>query len=339
MKGKELLKITCFMFLVFFMMRITGNVCILKRDDGYTPMRNIYLQPEKSIDILFLGSSLSGMGFDLGFLWDKYGIAGYNLWGSVQPYWNSYFFLKEALKKQTPKVVVLEIFAITFDFNYSDYSRQMVNTQGLHFNSNYIKAVLISSQKNRWFDMFFPITTFHNRWTNLNKNDFTYFPWSKLHITDKGSSIRIGNNKPMDLKDVSNINDIALPNRKEEAYLLKIIELCETNDIPLVLVSAPNYRYSSRPFYNYVSNEISPKYNLIYIDANVLDKEIGFIPEDSYDGIHLNTNGSRKFTKYVIDKILDNYDIPDHHGDITYISWEENARKMENDYAMMLSEQ
>ena len=43
-------------------------------------------------------------------LWDEYGMAAYLMTGAEQPLWNSYYNLKEALKTQKPKLVVLDMF-------------------------------------------------------------------------------------------------------------------------------------------------------------------------------------------------------------------------------------
>mgnify|MGYP000718372696 FL=1 len=43
-------------------------------------------------------------------LWDEYGMAAYLMTGAEQPLWNSYYNLKEALKNQKPKLVVLDMF-------------------------------------------------------------------------------------------------------------------------------------------------------------------------------------------------------------------------------------
>lgn len=64
-----------------------------------------------------MGSSHSFVNFNNGTLYEEYGIASYDLGGSLQPMWNSYYDLKEALKTQTPELIVLEGYGTTYDLN------------------------------------------------------------------------------------------------------------------------------------------------------------------------------------------------------------------------------
>ena len=77
--------------------------------------------------ILFLFSSV----FNTAVLYEEYGIAAFDLGGSIQPFWNTYYYLKEALKTQNPKVVAIEAYAATQTDLYSDESRIIKNNFGL----------------------------------------------------------------------------------------------------------------------------------------------------------------------------------------------------------------
>lgn len=58
-----------------------------------------------------------------GTLWDDFGIASFDLCGSIQPLWNTYYYMKEALETQKPKVMVVDMFAAVLADEYSDHSR------------------------------------------------------------------------------------------------------------------------------------------------------------------------------------------------------------------------
>ena len=79
-----------------------------KSYDGSLMMQNFYGQPENSIDLLCIGSSHAFIDINTGVLWDEYGIPSYVLGGSLQPFWNTYYNLQEAVKTQTPRLVVLQ---------------------------------------------------------------------------------------------------------------------------------------------------------------------------------------------------------------------------------------
>ena len=83
------------------------------------------------VDVLFLGSSHVFETYNTSVLWDEYGIASYVLGGSVQPMWNTYFYMKEALKTQTPELIVLDAYCCEYREEYNDYSRQIKNCYGM----------------------------------------------------------------------------------------------------------------------------------------------------------------------------------------------------------------
>lgn len=74
-----------------------------KYDYGICSMLNLYRQPENSVDVLAVGTSLFYAGINTNVLWDEYGIAAYNLCSAEQPFWVSYYTIREALKTQRPR--------------------------------------------------------------------------------------------------------------------------------------------------------------------------------------------------------------------------------------------
>ena len=67
-----------------------------------------YEMEENSIDVLFLGSSVAVNAFSPQEIYNDYGIRSYNLGSEQQSIFLSYFWLKEALRFQSPEVVVLD---------------------------------------------------------------------------------------------------------------------------------------------------------------------------------------------------------------------------------------
>ena len=80
-------------------------------------------------------------------MWDEYGIAAYDLGGTIQPLWNTYFYMKEALKTQTPKLIVLDCYTATLTEEYQEESGMIKNTFGMKFSKNKIDAICASAEK------------------------------------------------------------------------------------------------------------------------------------------------------------------------------------------------
>lgn len=92
--------LACLVVLFYLVSCIFG----FKYEDGITTIDHFYDLPQDTVDVLLLGSSHMGMNVDPSLLWDLRGIAAYNCWGSMQQPWNTYYYLKECLKYQTPKL-------------------------------------------------------------------------------------------------------------------------------------------------------------------------------------------------------------------------------------------
>ena len=125
------LRITAFLIALLIMLNQVYKILCFKYGDGILGLKKLYEFDDDSIDVLALGSSHAFEDINTGVLFRSYGIAAYILAGSVQPYWNTYYYLAEALKTQTPRLVILEAYASTFDFDYSDHSRIIKNNLGL----------------------------------------------------------------------------------------------------------------------------------------------------------------------------------------------------------------
>ena len=64
--------------------------------------------------------------------------------------------------------------------------------------------------------------------------------------------------------------------------------------------------------------------NITYLDFNVMSKETGvdFSTDTSDDGMHLNTSGACKLSKYIANYLHKHYDLPDHRGVSGYEIWD-----------------
>lgn len=333
-------KLLCKLFflavLFIFSVHFINIIFIPKRFDGITPMKSFYAQEEGTVDVLFLGSSHCGVNVDMGELWKSYGIPGFALWGSEQPSWNSYFNLQEALKTQSPKAVVFEVYMMTRQFEYQDETRQLVNTGGMKFSLNKWEAIKVSAPRERWLDLLLGYPLYHTRYNELTEEDFLYFPNNRNLVIDKGTTCRWGTGE-FELPDVSGITECAQIYEKEEQYLRKIIELCQEKDIPIVLYSVPDiWRDIEQPYYNSVEL-VAQEYGIEYLNFNLMDDAIGFTAKDIWtDGGHLNTAGARKITHAVAEYLKSFYDLEDHTGQELYSSWNRNAERLEKEYLRLI---
>lgn len=118
---KNLLKITTFLLVFSLLFSCFHKIFKFKDADGIFSLTAFYREPEDSIDVIFFGSSHIFENINTGILWSDYGIASFELCGSVQPLWNTYYYMKEALKTQTPQLMVLDIYRAV---EWEDYDKE-----------------------------------------------------------------------------------------------------------------------------------------------------------------------------------------------------------------------
>ena len=120
---KSLIK--CAAFVLAAILCVSGVLRILVpknyTGEGQSPVPTyfgFYDLKKNTADILYLGSSHVYTGFSPQVLYDEYGITSYSLAMGNQNLTLSYYWLKEALRTQSPSAVVLEC-AFAFDRNHN----------------------------------------------------------------------------------------------------------------------------------------------------------------------------------------------------------------------------
>lgn len=273
-----------------------------------TGYKGFYQMEKDSIDVLFLGSSHDTASFNPQILYDEYGIKSYNLGGEQQSMVMSYYWLKEGLRYQNPKAVVLDI---TLLFSYmgkeplnceETATRKSIDTMRWSSNKvDAVKSITNIDEKQTIMSFVFPNIRFHDRWEELGEDDFTWTDWEK-HYELKGyvPLFNIGGDEvysPYQAGDSSSYAE-ALPTMGE--YLDKIVSLCKKEDIELILTATPS-TLSSPEKYNSVKYYTDGN-QLTYVDYNEADIYFG-IGYDFYSDMtnddHANVWGAEKLSRYM----------------------------------------
>lgn len=319
---KRIIGLIIFICLFVLSLTIFIHIFSYKHADGIGSMRNYYKCRENSVDVVFFGTSHMYNGTNTQILWDDYGIASYNLCGSIQPLWNTYYYVNEALKSQTPKLLVVDCYSIIQNGDEIGPAKYIKNTYGMKPSVDKLKAVLTCFKEEKISDYILEYPTYHSRYSELTEEDFrinmghAYFKdWKGYTINDVFAP-----QKRNDFSD--NIGSCDLYPRCEE-YMRKIIELAKEKDTPLMLVVLP-YSVSKEDMlqYNRVS-EIASEYDVPFINFNYCYDDIGLdFDNDLGDYAHLNYVGSEKFTKYFGTILCNEYNIPNHKGDEDYKSYD-----------------
>lgn len=322
---KSAIRIICFLLLLSAVLLAANRVLKPKNDDGIYNMELFYELPENSLDVVFLGSSHAYCGFNTGVLWREYGLASYVLAGSQQPMWNSYHCLAEALKTQKPRLVILEGYMLYIDTPYRDDSMVIRNTFGLKLSKNRLEAIKASAPRENWPGFFLAYTQYHTRYRDLSMADLLPYQGVDWYENWKGTTLK-DNVEPFP-EHVPIATDIRSPlQERTEEYYRKIMELCQKENIPLLVVVAPYVTTEEKQARFNTGADIAAEYGVPFVDYNLRYSEIPMDFEaDMADEGHLNAAGGAKFTRTLGVYLKENYSFPDHTGDPIYDTWTRDA--------------
>ncbi len=272
-----------------------------------------------TLDVVMVGSSHAGMNIDNAQLWRERGIASYNVWAGMQPLWNSYYYLKECIEAQEPRIAMVDVFMCGTTVDYSTKAVAMKNITTMPWGLNRINAALASFEN--WQDAveaMWGMPYYHNRYDELTEDDLHgRYGWDdELIPTVHQTSDVI---TPIDLLDYRTITGTLPLTEKNEKYLRRIIDLCKANDVTLVLMVAPYQATEEECMRLNRVEEIAREEDVAVLNYLKLWQDAGIDPTvDFYDIGHFNNAGIRKFTALIGEYLMANYSLTDHRADVSH---------------------
>lgn len=327
-RGKHLAKFwvrfVCFAVLLVLVWGYATYVLTPKSDYGICSMANLYRQEGNSIDVLAVGTSLVYAGINTNVLWSEYGIAAYDLCSAEQPYWVSYYVIKEALKTQHPKVILLDAKASIYTRDYSKRGRTILSTYGILGLDNRIGAIMACLEDPaEALEYILGLPQVHTNYLTVIADDLILPPdnggrgenWKGYIEMDA-----VEHHQRPSLVWTSTKRNLT---GKAEEYLRKIFELCQSEGIELMLVGMPNPDYANDHMYYNALWALAEEYGISGINYNDPDLRFGLrYSSDFADWQHLNVKGSQTFSRKLAEDLLERYDLQDHRGEEGYESYD-----------------
>ncbi len=146
-----------------------------------------YNEPEGEFEILFLGSSHSYAAFSPLRLWEDTGIKSYVFATQRQPLWATYAYLLEALKTQSPKLVVVDCRgALEPAESFYEEGVSYSFMDDIPFSLNKVRLAWVSGQTmEERAELLCNFIKYHGRWADLEDADWE-FDRGALHDPYKG---------------------------------------------------------------------------------------------------------------------------------------------------------
>ncbi len=309
---------------------------VFQTDPATPRIKGFYSEESNTMDVLVIGSSGIGRGYSPVTVWNKYGITSYNLGTAYQTMPCAYYLLKEALKYQNPKVVVLDMDATFIDYKTPEETyRKLFDNMKL----DNIKLEAINDRNIGIDDKLsyvFPLLRFHSRWNKLEENDFKKSLKSEYNkVSYKGMSMNIDVKPYIDNKKyMEDKGEKAEILEKNLNYIVKIIDLCEKNNIKLLMTELPSPNSWSLAR-SKSTTELANKYKIEFIDFNLPQMQeklkLDWKKHTHDKGSHLNVAGAEIVSKYIGKVLSEKYNCENHKEDKEISTkWKKEVKRYEH---------
>lgn len=315
-------------------------------DSSFERVLDFAKLPADTTDVLFIGSSHVYYGISPSVLWERQGIAGYNVSSAGQNIQTAYFDLREALKTQAPRLIVMDMFVPAYNAAAEEPAK--ISPRGALGQFSPILqlqrvAAIPELSLNERIAYYLQYPVVHDQYGKLPAaapfvTVPSFHPKGEVY-NQANAAVRYGAESYIDAAGVTARTPLS---GDEDEYLRKIAALCQERGLPLLLISTPypgadGLDASHRGFYKCKHQEI---YNTIgdtaqelgvpYVNFDPLHTEIGLDPAwDFIDYHHLSYSGMDKFSTYLGAYLKANYDLPDRRGDAAYAGYDDAAAEWE----------
>jgi len=250
-------------------------------------------------------------------LWEESGIVSFNLGmpGTRPPM--QYYWLKEALKYQSPSVVIINArwayreHDPLFGDNSESRVRQALDPMRLSTNKiSAIIDVINHSESQSFISYIFPILRFGSREV-LGKADFDFTVNRQRHefMGSFDSPVMMyiyhAERRERIAKDYDGPEIV-------NEYLERMIDLCKERDIEVILVASPAINWNEYT-HHYRMRTFAEKRGVVLIDVNTDDLRDAMSWDDLVDfrnPTHANLSGGRKISLYIAEFLTNNYGLP-----------------------------
>ena len=323
--------IRCIAFVVILSLVILRTYDILKwkdtAGDYLSTTQQLYATEENLIDVVFLGSSHSYCSTSADVMWGEYGYAAFGMNTSGQDKGSTYHMLKEVLKTQSPKVVCVEMWGLTFDEHavLGNVYRNMLSLKLSRNSIELVQAYIEDEEEQKDYILRWPII--HTRYKELDKYDFVPYEVSVYGRSVPGMYTTGWSTYPAEAMECEEIDELTDANRE---WLESLYQLSVDEGFELVFFLAPYTISVEEQKQVNAAEAFAKERDITFFDFNRLAPEIGInYSTDFFDSTHLNMRGAEKLTSYLGTYFDENFELSDYRGDERYIQWEKSYEHYE----------
>lgn len=297
-------------------------------------VQGVYHEPKHSLDVLWLGASHMQNAASPMLLYQQTGIRSYNLATTGQPLPASYQILKNVLKEQSPKVVIIDVGHAMSGSRYQKTEpawRKIIDSTPFAYLpaklEMAINMVKLNPDRMDLEDVcsgVLPILRYHTNY-NLEQIDYLDTHSDQVYAIKGQSCVGKQDAAPKDVW-ADYVAEEPNPKRIERLQgildaqsdtLQKIADLCRKEHCDLVFTKVPvgTTRAAYSGYWDQEKHDLiqalADALGVPFIDTNYEDLGIDWKQDTCDKGMHLNMNGSAKFTDFFGKWLTDRYDFAD----------------------------
>lgn len=336
MKRKSWFAPICALVLAALLIWGLGRLVRPKYASGITlegsMVENWYAHAGEGHQVLFVGDCEVYESFSPVTLFDEFGASSYIRGSAQQLMWQSYYLLREALRTETPRVVVLSVCSLRYAEPQNEaYNRMTLD--GMRLGRDKIEAVRASLMpEESELSYYLLLLRYHDRLFELTAEDARYL-FKGPELTYHGYLMRTEREPYTWLPAAPMLKDAAF-GEKPVAYLDRIVDLCREKGIELILIKSPCLYPAWYDEWDRWLEDYAQQKGVEYIDAIARVEEMGIDwSTDTYDGgIHLNVWGAEKYTRWLGAHLQDRGLVEDQRQDpVMAARYEDLSRRYEQE--------
>ncbi|MCI9592799.1 MAG: SGNH/GDSL hydrolase family protein [Lachnospiraceae bacterium] len=285
-----------------------------------------YYQETTGHELLILGDCEVYENISPVILWEEFGISSYIRGSAQQLIPQSYYMLKDTLRREKPKVVLLSVSAMQ-ESGQTNEAYNRMTMEGLAWSMDKLKVIQETKMEDEYLiEYLFPLLRYHSRWKELTQEDIKYL-FHREKVSHNGYYMRADVRPLADFPEPRRKADYRFPQAAQE-YLEKIRLLCETEGIQLILMKAPSLYPVWYDQWEEQIQAFAGENNLTYWNCIPAIDQIGLdFQTDTYDGgLHMNVYGAEKLTRYLGKKLREVSTLNDLRQDkVLSAVWKEKA--------------
>ena len=295
-RKKEALALAASVLLLALLLGLLTRLLTPKQHDFGSTWGQFLQEERDSVDVLFLGSSLVYCDVVPAVLWEETGLASYVMAGPEQTMPMTGYYLKEALRTQSPQAVFVEITGMFYS-RYTNYTK--TNIGQMPWGWNRLSATFREAEPEVRAGLLFPLLFYHDRWSGLTEDDF------RVAFAGYDADPLAGYTYLDSYCETDGIYDREIACDRENwarnwDALEEIHRLCLERGITPVFYVAPTLGRIPAEEMEPLQARIRELEGARLLDCNAHFGEIGADESrDFHDTLHYNAAGAEKFTRFL----------------------------------------